>query len=216
MTLVQSFAFGKPVVVLRALFDGPKIFPYLSIQYSLMRTLIQLIIIGLLIMCFSRCSTPEKLISKAMAKDPAAVAKATRDLFPCTDLLKADTAMVFRDSLIYIDCPDTTRNSPYEVTVYDTATRVVTKTIRIPVTVRLPAQVITRWYEDSAKIFLLHKDVQRLQADTAQLRASRDEWRGKAKHRATENWIWRAIATVLIFIFAIRLWKRLTTIKLRA
>lgn len=188
-----------------------------------MRTLIQLILIGLVIMCFSRCSTPEKLISKAMAKDPAAVAKATRDLFPCKDLLRNDTAMVFRDSLIYIDCPDTARTSPYDTdTAFMTPTLFnahsgtpATRTIRIPVTDRLPGQVITRWYEDSASLFLLHKDIEHMQADTAQLH------KNLTSMTSNRNWYrkWFFIELGLLFILLVlalwKFWKRLTTIKFK-
>lgn len=162
------------------------------------KTTIQLIIIGILIMLFNSCQTAKQLMDKAERKNPAIVAEYARDKYPCTDLLKPDTAVIFKDTTIYVDCPDTAQTSPYEVTVTDTVNRIVTKTIRVPVTIRLPGTTITKYYEDSAKLKLAALQIQGLQKDTTRLQAQVEKYEGKARRRGWENWIWRLIALSLI------------------
>lgn len=158
----------------------------------------QLILVGILIVLFNGCKTPQQLMDKAERKNPAIVAEYARDKYPCTELLKPDTAVIFKDTTIYVDCPDTAQTSPYEVTVTDTVNRIVTKTIRVPVTIRLPGTTITKWYEDSAKLKLAELQIQGLQKDTTRLQAQVDEYQGKAHRRGLENLIWRLIALSLI------------------
>ena len=208
-----------------------------------MRTLIQLILIGLLIMCFSRCKTAEQMAQKALDKNEIKAGEIFRKRFPCIDgvVRPGDSTGYFKllDSLKFIDgyfndllnnieperiiekdmsdsakaatCADNYNNLKKSYNILKEKNDKLSAAISRPVFIHDTVPV-----KDSFDIKALLVKVGNLQADTAQLRASRDEWMGKAKHRATENWIWRAIATVLIFIFAIRLWKRLTTIKLRA
>lgn len=168
-----------------------------------------------IIAVLASCSTAKELIDKAEKKDPAIVADYARQKYPCTDLLKPDTAVVFKDTTIYVDCPDTAQlPTQYEVIRFDTLRLPgQTKTIRVPVTLPIRTQTVTRWYEDSAKLKINQIQINNLQKDTAQLTESRDNWKGKAKHREKENWIWRAIATVLICWQVFKIYKRLTTIK---
>ncbi len=112
-----------------------------------------LLVLALLVVLFS-CQTARQLIDKAEKKDPAAVAEYTRDKYPCTDLLKNDTAIIYQDTTIYVDCPDTTSPGNLYLMRIDTLNQIVTKTIRVPVTIKLPGTVITKWYEDSAKLKL--------------------------------------------------------------
>ena len=152
------------------------------------KTTLQLILIWLLIMCFSRCQTAKQLMDKAEKKDPAIVAEYARDKYPCTDLLKPDTAIIWKDTVVYVDCPDTAQTSPYEVTVTDTVTRMVTKTIRVPVTLPVRTQIITKYYEDSAKIKIVMLQIQALQADTARLQASNKILSGRLATRTKIMW----------------------------
>jgi len=157
----------------------------------------------------------EQQVNKANDNFPAVVAKLARDKYPCTDLLRPDTAILYRDTLVYIDCPDSIP-ATFEVVRRDTVNNIVTKTVRVPVTLPIRERVITKWYEDSAKLKLaqialngLHKDTARMQARIATLQA-------QSKRRGTENWIWRAIAISLIVWQGIKLWNRMTTIKMKA
>jgi hypothetical protein len=180
------------------------------------KTTLQLILIGLVIMCFSRCSTPEKLITRALSKDSAAVAKVTRDLFPCTEVLRPDTAIMYVDSVVYVDCPDTTRPSPYEVYRTDTVLLAgQVRTIRVPVHVPVQIRTVTRYYEDSAKIFLFRKQVERLQGDTAQLKKNLTSMTGNRNWYRKWFFIELGLLLILIILALWKFWKRLTTIKIR-
>lgn len=156
--------------------------------------LLTIIIIAIL----AGCSTAEKLLDKAEKKDPAIVAKYARDKYPCTDLLKPDTAVIWKDSVIYIECPDNT--NPFEVITVrtDTVQNTVIKTVRVPVTVPIQVKYITKWYEDSAKLKVAAVELSGCNTAVLKLQAANDKLSAKAAHRGKENWIWRIIATVLI------------------
>lgn len=164
------------------------------------KTTLQLILIGILIMLFNSCQTAKQLMDKAEKKNPAIVAEYARDKYPCTDLLKPDTAVIFKDTTIYVDCPDTAQTGPYEVTVTDTVNRVVTKTIRVPVTIKLPGTTITKYYEDSAKLKLAGLQIQGLQADTTRLQAKVNTYKNKLHTRTVQS-LW-----LLGLVIALTLW----------
>ena len=166
------------------------------------KTTLQLILIWLLIMCFSRCQTAKQLMDKAEKKDPAIVAEYARDKYPCTDLLKPDTAIIWKDTVVYVDCPDTAQTSPYEVTVTDTVTRMVTKTIRVPVTLPVRTQIITKYYEDSAKIKIVMLQIQALQADTARLQAQVNTYKDKLHTRTVQSlWLLGLVIALILWTF---------------
>jgi hypothetical protein len=157
------------------------------------------------------CRTAEKLLDKAERKDPAIVAKYARDKYPCTDLLKNDTAIIWKDSIIYIDCPDNT--NPFEVVVIktDTVKNTVIKTVRVPVTVPIQVKYITKWYEDSAKLKIYATELNKTIVAAQKLQADKDKLTAKAARRGKENWIWRIIATVLICWQVWKIYRKITT-----
>jgi len=157
------------------------------------------------------CRTAEKLLDKAERKDPAIVAKYARDKYPCTDLLKNDTAIIWKDSIIYIDCPDNT--NPFEVVVIktDTVKNTVIKTVRVPVTVPIQVKYITKWYEDSAKLKIYATELQGCNTAVLKLQTDKDKLTAKAARRGKENWIWRIIATVLICWQVWKIYRKITT-----
>ena len=168
--------------------------------------LLLVIIIGII----AGCSTAEKLLDKAERKDPAIVAKYARDRYPCTELLEPDTAVIWRDSVIYIECPDNT--NPFEVVVIktDTVKNTVIKTVRVPVTVPIQVKYITKWYEDSAKLKVAAVDLQGCNTAVLKLQASNDSLKAKSDRRGKENWIWRIIASVLICWQVWKIYRKLT------
>lgn len=152
----------------------------------------------IIIILLSSCSTAQELMDKAEKKDPAIVAKVARDKYPCKDILKPDTAVVYKDSLVFVEveCPEVVTTETIIKT--DTINNVVTKTIRVPVTIRTAGQVITKWYEDSAKLKIAAMELQGCNTEVLKLQASNDSLSAKSAHRGKENWIWRIIASVLI------------------
>lgn len=169
----------------------------------------------LMVILFSSCYTEKKAteqVNKADSKFPQVVAKLARDKYPCTELLKNDTAVIFQDSIIYLECPDT--SLIFESIKFDTAYKVVTKTVRVPVTVRIPSQVITKYFEDSAKLKLCSIAIDNLTADNKDQAATIKKQDRKIGNKNKENWIWRAIALALIAWQAWKFYRRLTTLKI--
>jgi hypothetical protein len=159
------------------------------------------------------CSTAKELLDKAEKKDPAIVAEYARDKYPCTELLKTDTAIIYKDSTIWIECPDSIP-AQYETVRYDTVNNVITKLVKVPVTIRTPERIVTRWFEDSAKLKINAIEINKLQADNSKMADHIVDLNKKVSHRGKENWIWRIIASFFIFLFVWRKYKQLTTIKL--
>ena len=147
------------------------------------------IIVGLLlplVFLFS-CSkytepTAIKQTTKANDKYPESIAKLVRGWYPCT-ITETNTVIETRDSIVYVDCPDLPQiiHEPGD-TVYSTQT--VLKTVKVPVHLPVEVRYITKWVEDSAKIFVLNAEVGRhkialskLQADLDTMTDKRDYWR---------------------------------------
>ena len=148
------------------------------------------------------CSTAEKLLNKAERKDPTIVAKLARDKYPCTDLLKNDTAIIWKDSIIYVECPDNT--NPFEIIKTDTINNVITRIVKVPVKVQIPGKVVTRWYEDSAKLKINAEHIRDLTKKVSEQETEIVSLNKKVANKSKENWIWRAIALCLI---AWQVWK---------
>ena len=118
----------------------------------------------IIILLFASCNATKqsaKHLNKAFKKDRVYVAKVTRDSFPCTDLLKTDTMLIVLDSTVYVDCPD------YHIAdsgkmVYDTIKypyKETYKYIKVPVHLPVRTQIITKYFEDSAKVLIAQKQV---------------------------------------------------------
>lgn len=151
------------------------------------------LIIILTAILFSGCYNAQKAteqVNKADSKFPEIIAKLARDKYPCTDLLKNDTAVIYKDTLVYIECPDTsvTNNNPFEVLRTDTVNKVITKTIRVPVTLPIRTQVITKWFEDSAKLKLAALSMDKITKENQQLQTDLKAIQGKLKTRTKYLW----------------------------
>lgn len=179
-----------------------------------MKTLLQLIAIGLLIMCFSKCKTAKELIDKAERKDPKAVAEYARYKYPCTEILLGDTTVIYEDSLVFIECPDS-NYTPGDYAAVHRDTFLFpgqVRTVRVPVKISVPGQVITRWYEDSAKLKVAAVEINQCAGERKALQAENKTLQYKATRRGIENWIWRVVAIVLAFFWVKG---KLTTIKIQ-
>ena len=158
------------------------------------------IVVVLFSLMFFGCATPEKLIKKALDKDSAAVAKVTRDLFPCTDILKPDTAILYRDTTVYIECPDSIPPAMFETIRFETVTN--TRIVRVPVKLPIETRYVNRYFEDSAKIFLYRKQVERLQADTASLNKQVAKYKSKLHTRNVQAlWLLGLVIALLVWTF---------------
>lgn len=182
-----------------------------------MKNLLALILIGLVIMCFSRCSSAKELLDKAEKKDPAIVAEYARQKYPCTDLLRPDTVTLYEDSLVFIECPEEGASPGDYATVRRDTLRLPgeVRRVQVPVKILVPSKVITQWFEDSAKLKLAAIEAGALKSELSKAQADRDKYKARSDRRGKENWIWRALATLFIGLWVWRKYKQLTTIKIR-
>ena len=142
-----------------------------------------------LLLIISGCYTAkkaDKAIDKAQRNYPEVVAKKARSLYPCTTT-KQDTAYIQHDTIIEIPCPEV----PIIVdtlllrdTFRDTLVLSNTNRIKVPVRVQIPTRTITKYVEDSAKIYVLNSElntcddrVKRLELQLQQVTESRSKWR---------------------------------------
>jgi len=150
------------------------------------------------IVLLSSCYTAQKAtqqVNKADAKYPEIVAKLARDKYPCTDLLKPDTATIYRDSLVFIDCPEVVPND-YTIGKTDTIriNGVIYRTVKIPVNMPVKTVYVTKWYEDSAKLKLSAIDLQTQIKQVQKLQGENDTLAGKLKTRTKLMWLFVIIA----------------------
>jgi hypothetical protein len=108
--------------------------------------------IAIILIVFS-CSTPEKLVNKALSKDRAKVAEITRAEFPCVDL-KVDTLYKTDTTFDWIEVNtneyEQGRDTVIQNNIYQ-PTRTIHKTA-----------YITKKVEDSAKIFLMQNHIEKI------------------------------------------------------
>ena len=169
-----------------------------------------LLIALLLCGCYTQKKATEQ-VNKANDKFPEVVAKLARDKYPCTDLLKPDTAVIWKDTIVYVDCPDTASN-PFQVVRYDTVNKVVTlpgRTIKVPVTIPAKTVYIDRWFEDSAKLKLAAIERDKL--------VKENEKQKKTIRKLTKAVVGLSIPLFLILLYVVyRVWKNFTTFKIQA
>ena len=146
-----------------------------------MRYLTTIPLLALLLLggCYT-AKKADKAIDKAQRNHPEVVAKKARSLYPCITI-KSDTTYLTQDTIISIQCPEI----PIIVdTVTLTDTVKLTNRVTVPVRVQLPQRVVTKYIEDSAKIYVLNSElstysgkVQRLEQQLADTTESRNKWR---------------------------------------
>ena len=123
-----------------------------------------------------------KFINRAIKISRVTAAKVTRDSFPCTDLFRTDTTLIVLDSTVYVDCPD------YHIAdsgkmVHDTTTvnnKATVKYIKVPVHIPVRTQIITKYFEDSAKVLIAQKEVATVNQELL-------KYKGKAERRGKLN-----------------------------
>ena len=112
------------------------------------------IIAIMLIVWLASCYTPQKAVQqsqRAISKHPAAVLPIFRGAFPCITT-HTDTFLTTVDTIINIDCPDTSAVQYF--TLHDTITGIkyIDRVKSVPVKVQLPGRIITKYIEDSSKL----------------------------------------------------------------
>jgi len=149
------------------------------------------------------CTTALKLIDKAERKDAVLVAKYTREKYPCKDILKSDTAFLYQDTTIYIDCPPP--QPTYETIRIDT----ITNTRTITRTIKMPIKIVTKWYEDSATIKILTTAINTLQVERDELYATKTTLQTKIDKKNKELWLHRSWWILIILYALYKLYKKI-------
>lgn len=160
----------------------------------------------------SGCSkyTPQKAaeqIYKANTYYPDTTAKITRSLYPCTTT-QVDTFINWIDTVLNVDCPDSLLKETVYVPQNNTpqGIKTITKTVRIPVQVQLPARTIIKKIEDSAKITVMAGEVTKRDRTISDQQQQIDKQGKKIKGQQTAI-IWLAlIALVLLFYITRHYW----------
>ena len=174
-----------------------------------------LLIALLLCGCYTQKKATEQ-VNRANDKFPGVVAKLARDKYPCSEVLKPDTAVIWKDTVVYVDCPDTSSN-PFQVVRYDTVNKVVTlpgRTIKVPVTIPAKTVYIDRWFEDSAKLKLAAIERDKLVKENEKQKKTIQD-KEKTIRKLTKSVIGLSIPLFLILLYVVyRVWKNVTTIKI--
>ena len=142
-------------------------------------TTIPLLTLLLLGGCYT-AKKADKAIDKAQRNHPEVVAKKMIQFYP-NRTVRIDTAWQLHDTIIEIPCPEVPIIVD-TVTLIDTVK--LTNRVTIPVRVQLPQRVVTKYIEDSAKIYVLNSElatysskIQRLEQQLADTTESRNKWR---------------------------------------
>lgn len=157
-------------------------------EISVREILLYSIVMTFLLLLFGSCSryTPTKAveqINKANNTYPGTVAELTRKWYPCITR-SSDTVVLTKDSVIYIECPDLPEvidGGRVDTFIIE---NVKTKTVRVPVTIPVRTQVVTKYIEDSAKIKVLTaaydgavKLLEKEKEKYAEMKQARNKWR---------------------------------------
>lgn len=131
-------------------------------KQALLSLLIAVAIVG----CYTQKKATEQT-QKALIKYPEVVANIARTAFPCVTT-KSDTIVTSKDSIVFIECPETPDNPAPEY-IRDTVTNTITKYVKgatqfykVPVTLPIRTITVIQKVKDSAEIYLLTKEVNRL------------------------------------------------------
>jgi len=135
------------------------------------------------------CYTPQKAnrqALRAITAHPATVLPTFRSLYPCVTT-RQDTFITSYDTIINIDCPDTTAGREYPES--------------IPVRVPVQTRTITVYKEDSAKLKEHALREQRLITEREQaVQREQDTAANLSKTRKTRNWLWVAVIAAAVYI----------------
>jgi hypothetical protein len=135
-----------------------------------LKYLVFLILFINIVGCFS-LHKAEKLTKKIYNEYPEVIAKVARDKFPCK-INKLDTIVNYKDSTIWIDCPDSVIEKVTLLNVIDTI--LIYKKIKIKVPVNLPVKTITivKEIEDLSKIVVLDTELTKTRVENEKMAIS--------------------------------------------
>ena len=141
------------------------------------------------------CNT-SKLDSKRLAKieqrHPEKIAAICVKDYPCTTT-KLDTIYDYKDSVVFVDCDS--------VVKHDSLIEYVS--VKVPVHLPIQIKTITTYKEDSAKIFLLQKEINDLHQALIKADLRHDNDVAIISIQRTKLWRWRVLAIALLIVLGI-------------
>ena len=126
--------------------------------------------------------TATKDVNRAYVNHPKVVAKIARDAFPCIEK-KNDTLINYRDSLVYIECPEISTATPIDYLGTDTVVITKSKTVRVPIYMPIKTVTVTKFIEDSAKIMQLNSGLLEAINETAKQKDYGESLEAKIKSK---------------------------------
>jgi len=141
------------------------------------------------------CNT-SKLYSKRLAKieqrHPEKIAAICVKNYPCTTT-KSDTIFDYKDSVVFVDCDS--------VVKHDSLIEYVP--VKVPVHLPIQIKTITAYKEDSAKIFLLQKEIKDLHQALIKTDLRHDNDGAIISSQRKKLWRWRVLAIVILIVLGI-------------
>lgn len=170
-----------------------------------------LIFIILLSGCYN-AKKAQKQVNKALLEYPDKVATIARDAFPCITVA-SDTVTVTDTLLDFIDCPE----APGPEYIRDTVMidNIQTITVKVPGKTQIKTVTVTQRIEDSAKIKLLSSAIADMDATISDQGATIKKQGKKISRKNKELWIYRSLLILLVLYGIYRVWRNVTTVKIR-
>jgi hypothetical protein len=147
-------------------------------------------------------------VNKANNKYPSPVADWLRGKYPCITR-SADTVITSKDSVVYVDCPDLPV-IVHEPGSTDTIIQTQTKVIRVPVTLPVQVQTITKYIEDSAKIKVMTVEIGDLKNEGTKLQQKYDDM--KESRDWYKKWFFILLGIVVVYV-GLRVFTKIPFIK---
>lgn len=176
--------------------------PHFDHRALILKVLIVIAVTTACCFLFSRCTTDlkiERKIEKINVNHPAAVAVATRKLYPCiTNHEQKDTTYFKTDSVVsYVEVPCPQKFAANKF--YEPTPRANVVYVKVPIKTASSKEVIHDkiFVEDSAKIFIANNISVKLQKQLDEVTESRNGWR-------KFGWFSIAIFVIVILISAIK------------
>lgn len=171
-----------------------------------MRNISWLIPVTILASCYGP-KQAKKQVDRAILEQPGVAAAELRKAFPCV-IINSDTTTITKDSLVYVDCPDSTIITEVwhdTLNQRDTITNRTVRVVRVPVHLPVKTQVVTKYIKDGADEAVIKGLHEQLNAIT--LKNSQNKGRG-------DKWFW--IAMGLLALHGVWIFLKLKSFNLKS
>jgi len=173
--------------------------------------IIALLVLVILPSCYN-AKKAQKQVNKALLEYPEKVATIARDAFPCITIA-SDTVRVTDTLLDFIDCPEVPDPEYKRDTIVINGVKTVY--VKVPAKVQVKTVTVTNKIEDSAKLKVLNKMVQDRDIIISDQSAEIKSKSATISNKNKEIWIHRGIWILIALYLIYRLWRNITTVKIK-